>query len=35
MRRGSDAICFRGFDYARIAAMNGWMPMIFIARVRL
>ena len=24
-----------GFDYARIAAISGWMPMMFITRVRL
>jgi hypothetical protein len=27
--------CFSGFDYALIAAMRGWMPMMFITRVRL
>jgi hypothetical protein len=26
---------FSGFDYARIAAISGWMPMMFITRVRL
>jgi hypothetical protein len=30
-----DASCFSGFDYARIAAISGWMPMMFITRVRL
>ena len=24
-----------GFDYALIAAMSGWVPMMFITRVRL
>jgi hypothetical protein len=23
------------FDYARIAAMSGWIPMMFMTRVRL
>jgi hypothetical protein len=26
---------FSDFDYARIAAISGWMPMMFITRVRL
>ena len=26
---------FSGFDYAGIAAISGWMPMMFITRVRL
>jgi hypothetical protein len=26
---------FSGFDYARIAAISGWMPTIFITLVRL
>ena len=26
---------FSGFDYARMAAISGWMPMMFITRVRL
>jgi hypothetical protein len=26
---------FSGFDYAGIAAIGGWMPMMFITRVRL
>ena len=26
---------FSGFDYAGIAAIRGWMPMMFITRVRL
>jgi hypothetical protein len=25
----------RAWDYALIAAMRGWMPMMFITRVRL
>jgi hypothetical protein len=24
-----------GLDYARIAAMSGWIPMMFMTRVRL
>jgi hypothetical protein len=27
--------CFSGFDYAWIAAISGWMPMMFITLVRL
>ena len=36
-RKGEDGreLAFSGFDYARIAAISGWMPMIFITRVRL
>ena len=34
-RAGLNASWFSGFDYARIAAINGWMPMMFITRVRL
>ena len=26
---------FLGFDYALIAAMSGWIPMMFMTRVRL
>ena len=26
---------FPDLDYARIAAMSGWIPMMFITRVRL
>ncbi len=26
---------FSCFDYARIAAISGWMPMMFMTRVRL
>jgi len=26
---------FFGFDYARIAVMSDWMPMMFMTRVRL
>src|SRR5271169_2893560 len=26
---------FSDFDYTRIAAISGWMPMMFITRVRL
>jgi hypothetical protein len=26
---------FSGFDYARMAAISGWTPMMFITRVRL
>jgi hypothetical protein len=26
---------FFEFDYARIAVISGWMPMMFITRVRL
>lgn len=26
---------FQDFDYARIAVMSGWMPMMFMTRVRL
>jgi hypothetical protein len=26
---------FFEFDYARIAAISGWIPMMFITRVRL
>jgi hypothetical protein len=32
---GCDSSCLFGFDYARIAAISGWMPMMFITRVRL
>jgi hypothetical protein len=35
---GRDGLRFKllfGFDYARIAAISGWMPMMFITRVRL
>jgi hypothetical protein len=32
---GLNASWFSGFDYARIAAISGWMPMMFITRVRL
>jgi len=28
-------LLFPAFDYARIAAISGWMPMMFITRVRL
>jgi hypothetical protein len=28
-------LLFSGFDYARIAAISGWMPMMFSTRVRL
>ena len=40
-RRGRDEaglrceLLFPAFDYARIAAISGWMPMMFITRVRL
>ena len=32
---GCDSSCLFGFDYARIAAISGWMPMMFITRVIL
>ena len=28
-------ICFRGFDYACIVVMSGWVPIMLIARVML
>jgi hypothetical protein len=28
-------VAFFDFDYARIAAISGWIPMMFITRVRL
>ena len=31
----SGGLRFFGSDYALIAAMSGWMPMMFITRVRL
>ena len=34
-RRDCAASCFSGFDYAWITAIRGWMPMMFITRVRL
>jgi hypothetical protein len=35
--RGGVALraAFSGFDYARMAAISGWMPMTFITWVRL
>jgi len=33
--QGGDATNFSCFDYARIAAISGWMPMMFMTRVRL
>ena len=34
-RSGNVRLFFSGFDYTRIAAISGWMPMIFITLVRL
>jgi hypothetical protein len=35
LAEGSDAGEFCDFGYALIAAINGWMPTMFITRVRL
>jgi hypothetical protein len=35
LAEGSDAGEFCDFGYARIAAISGWMPMMFMTRVRL
>jgi hypothetical protein len=34
-RRWRGSIGISGSDYALIAAMSGWIPMMFITRVRL
>jgi hypothetical protein len=32
---GEGSVGISGVDYALIAAMSGWIPMMFITRVRL